>query len=82
MEEFLSLLEPLAALAIRYPRAAGAASVALGVFLVIGTVSAQIDADKLEAQGHTTTAAAVRWGQRLGALAVALAAAKKGPVAK
>jgi hypothetical protein len=77
MEDVLSLLEPLAALAVRYPRFAGGASVALGVLLVVGTVSAQIDADKLEAQGHPTAAKAVRWGQRLGALAVALAASRK-----
>jgi len=77
MEDLFVLLEPLAALAVRYPRLAGGMSVALVAFFVVGIVSAQIDADKLEAQGHPTAAKAVRWGQRLGALAVALAAAKK-----
>jgi len=77
MEDLFVLLEPLAALAVRYPRLAGVMSALLVAFFVVGIVSAQIDADKLEAKGHTTTAKAVRWGQRLGALAVALAAAKK-----
>jgi hypothetical protein len=77
MEDVLSLLEPLAALAVRYPRLAGVMAAGLALLIVVGTVSAQIDADKLEAQGHPTAAKAVRWGQRLGALAVALAASRK-----
>ena len=77
MEEFLSLLEPLAALAVRYPRLAGVMAAGLALLIVVGAVSAQFDPAVLEAKGHTTTAKAVRWGQRLGALAVALAASRK-----
>lgn len=69
-------LDILGEIALRYPRLSGGASVALAALVVIGLVCGQIDADKLE-RTHPTAAKAVRVGQKIGALAVALWASSK-----
>lgn len=54
------------------------ATVLLVAGTVIGLACANLDADAIEAEGWPRLATAIRWGRRLGGLAVQLRALKSG----
>ena len=76
MESLDILIEPLAALAVTHPRAAGVLVAAGAVLAVVGVICAQIDTGALERAGHPRLAQAVRLGARVGAFALKLQARK------